>query len=180
MISLIKKLQQSGRVVTSLSLAALLASALPVGVLAQEGVVARQQQPQQQPKPPETPPSAPSTPPRNDTREQRERLEEHGTTNPNLPTERERRNLPAPGQAPVTNPAVTPTPGAPASQDANAAQNSITQPIAQSPEVGHKRTGVDLSQITPLSLQDAISLALQNNLDIAQFREGVQIASFNL
>src|SRR5437764_844539 len=148
MSSLIKKLQQSGRVVTSLSLAALLASALPVGVLAQEGVVARQQQPQQQPqqpKPPETPPSAPSTPPRNDTREQRERLEEHGTTNPNLPTERERRNLPAPGQAPVTNPAVTPTPGAPA-QDTTG-QNPITQPIAASPEVGHEPTGVNLNEV---------------------------------
>src|SRR5437868_7085508 len=179
MISLIKKLQQSGRVVTSLSLAALLASALPVGVLAQEGVVARQQQPQQQPKPPETPPSAPSTPPRNDTREQRERLEEHGTTNPNLPTERERRNLPAPGQAPVTNPAVTPTPGAPATQDTTG-QNAITQPIAQSPEVGHQRIGVDLSQSVPLAMRDAIALALQNNLDIEQYREGVQIATFNL
>src|SRR3982750_947485 len=91
MSSLIQKLQQSGRVVTSLSLAALLASALPIGVFAQNGVVARQQQPTQQqpqqPKPPETPPSSPTTPPRNDTREQRERLEEHGTTKPNLPAE---------------------------------------------------------------------------------------------
>jgi outer membrane protein len=182
MSSLIKKLQQSGRVVTSLSLAALLASALPVGVFAQEGVVARQQQPQQQPqqpKPPETPPSAPSTPPRNDTREQRERLEEHGTTNPNLPTERERRNLPAPGQAPVTNPAVTPTPGAPATQDTTG-QNAITQPLTLSPEVTPQRVGVDLSQTVPLAMRDAIALALQNNLDIEQYREGVQIATFNL
>ncbi|MFL6276672.1 MAG: TolC family protein [Blastocatellia bacterium] len=182
MSSLIQKLQQSGRVVTSLSLAALLASALPIGVFAQNGVVARQQQPTQQqpqqPKPPETPPSSPTTPPRNDTREQRERLEEHGTTNPNLPTERERRNVPAPGQAPVTNPAVTPTPGAPA-QDTTG-QNPITQPIAASPEVGHERIGVDLSQTVPLAMRDAIALALQNNLDIEQFREGVQIATFNL
>ncbi|HJQ24276.1 MAG TPA: TolC family protein [Blastocatellia bacterium] len=182
MSSLIKKLQPSGRVVTSLSLVALLASALPVGVFAQEGIVARQQQPaqqqpQQQPKPPETPPSSPSKPPQPDTREQRERLEEHGTTNPNLPTERERRNVPAPGQAPVTNPAVTPTPGAPA-QDTG--QSSITQPIAASPEVPETRVGVDLSQKAPLSVQDAIALALQNNLDIAQFREGVQIANFSL
>ncbi|HKP12890.1 MAG TPA: TolC family protein, partial [Blastocatellia bacterium] len=183
MSSLIKKLQQSGRVVTSVSLAALLtATALPLAAFAQNGVVARQQQPAQQPqqpKPPETPPSSPSTPPRPNVQEQRERLEQNGTTNPNLPTERERRNVPAPGQAPVTNPAVTPTPGAPATQDANG-QNPITQPLALSPEVTKQRTGVDLSQVQPLALQDAISLALQNNLDIEQFREGVQIANFNL
>jgi outer membrane protein len=181
MSSLIKKLQQSGRVVTSVSLVALLAAtALPLSAFAQDGIVARQQQPtQQQPKPPETPPSAPSTPPRPNVQEQRERLEQNGTTNPNVPTERERRNVPAPGQAPVTNPAVTPTPGAPAAQDANS-QNLITQPIAQSPEVGHQRTGVDLSQVQALSMQDAITLALQNNLDIEQYREGVQISSYNL
>ena len=60
MSSLIQKLQQSGRVVTSLSLAALLASALPIGVFAQNGVVARQQQPtQQQPQQPKPRPTLP-------------------------------------------------------------------------------------------------------------------------
>jgi outer membrane protein len=178
----IQKLQQSGRAVASVSLAAMLAAALPVGAFAQDGIVARQQPTQQQPqqpKPPETPPSSPSTPPSPDTRQQRERLEEHGTTNPNLPTERERRNVPAPGQAPAANPAVTPAPGAPAGQDTTG-QNPITQPLALSPEPTHERTGVDLSQVTPLALQDAIALALQNNLDIEQFREGVQIATYNL
>ena len=49
MSSLIKKLQESGRVVTSVSLAALLATtALPLGAFAQNGIVARQQQPAQQ------------------------------------------------------------------------------------------------------------------------------------
>src|SRR5690349_24974110 len=131
MSSLIKKLQQSGRVITSVSLAALLAAtALPLSAFAQDGIVARKQQPTQQPqqpKPPETPPSSPSTPPRPNIQEQRERLEQNGTTNPNLPTERERRNIPAPGQAPATNPAVTPTPGAPAGPAAR--QNPITQPL---------------------------------------------------
>jgi outer membrane protein len=184
MSSLIKKLQESGRVVTSVSLAALLATtALPISAFAQNGVVARQQQPAQQqpqqPKPPETPPGSPSTPPRDDTRQQRERLEEHGTTNPNLPTERERRNVPAPGQSPTP---ATPSQAAPGTQNPQdtTGQNPITQPLALSPEVGRERTGVDLSQVQPLALQDAIALALQNNLDIEQFREGVQIANFNL
>ena len=49
MSSLIKKLQESGRVVTGVSLAALLATtALPLGAFAQNGIVARQQQPAQQ------------------------------------------------------------------------------------------------------------------------------------
>jgi HAE1 family hydrophobic/amphiphilic exporter-1 len=179
MSSLRKKLQQSGRVVTSLSLAALLATtALPIGAFAQNGVVARQQQPAQQQ--PQQPTQQPAPPPKNDTREQRERLEEHGTTNPNLPTERERNNVPAPGQAPTVNPATSPAaPGTQNPQD-SAAQNSITQPLTLSPEVGHDRTGVDLAQVQALALQDAIALALQNNLDIEQFREGVQISQFNL
>jgi len=59
-------------------------------------------------------------------------------------------------------------------------QNPITQPLTLSPEIGPQRVGVDLSQKQLLPLQDAISMALQNNLDIESFRQGVQIAQYNL
>ena len=43
-----------------------------------------------------------------------------------------------------------------------------------------ERVGVDVSDQLPLSLQDAITLALQNNNDIDSARIDVQIAEFNL
>ncbi len=43
-----------------------------------------------------------------------------------------------------------------------------------------ERIGVDVSDQLPLSLQEAITLALQNNNDIDSSRIGVQIAEFNL
>jgi len=66
--------------------------------------------------------------------------------------------------------------------DASAGQGKsvFTQPIAQSPEVGHERVGVSLNQVESLRLAEAIQLALQNNLDIEGFRETVQIAQYNL
>ncbi|MFY9609228.1 MAG: TolC family protein [Blastocatellia bacterium] len=59
-------------------------------------------------------------------------------------------------------------------------QNPITQPLALSPEVGKQRVGVNPGEVAPLSLQDAITFALQNNLDIEQFRQGVRISQFSL
>jgi HAE1 family hydrophobic/amphiphilic exporter-1 len=59
-------------------------------------------------------------------------------------------------------------------------QNPITQPLALSPEVGTERVGINPGEVAPLSLQDAITFALQNNLDIEQFRQGVRISQFNL
>lgn len=59
-------------------------------------------------------------------------------------------------------------------------QNPITQPLALSPEVPKTRIGVNPGEVAPLSLQDAITFALQNNLDIDQFRQGVRISQFNL
>ena len=59
-------------------------------------------------------------------------------------------------------------------------QNPITQPLALSPEVGHQRVGINPGEVAPLSLQDAITFALQNNLDIEQFRQGVRISQFSL
>ena len=59
-------------------------------------------------------------------------------------------------------------------------QNPITKPLALSPEVQHIRTGVTPGQVQTMTMQEAIALALQNNLDIEMFRQGVQIAQQNL
>jgi HAE1 family hydrophobic/amphiphilic exporter-1 len=59
-------------------------------------------------------------------------------------------------------------------------QNPITQPLALSPDVSSQRVGVDENNKQLLTLQDVITLALQNNLDIEQFRQSVQIAQYNL
>ncbi|HWP43854.1 MAG TPA: TolC family protein [Blastocatellia bacterium] len=65
-------------------------------------------------------------------------------------------------------------------QSGQTTQNPITQPLALSPDVPDTRVGVNLDQKQLLTLQDAIALALQNNLDIESFRQGVQIAQYNL
>src|SRR5712692_2803007 len=59
-------------------------------------------------------------------------------------------------------------------------QNSITQVIPLSPEVSPRRVGVTEGEVQSLALQDGIAMALQKNLDIEQFRQGVQIAERNL
>jgi outer membrane protein len=59
-------------------------------------------------------------------------------------------------------------------------QNTITQPIAASPEVTRDRVGIRPGEVRALALQDAIGQALQNNLDIEQFRQSVRIAESNL
>ncbi|HXF40148.1 MAG TPA: TolC family protein [Blastocatellia bacterium] len=71
-------------------------------------------------------------------------------------------------------------PAQPAPQQNPQAQNPITQPLALSPEITRQRVGIKDGEVQSLALQDAISLALQNNLDIEQFRQGVQIAERSL
>lgn len=68
----------------------------------------------------------------------------------------------------------------PTQQEPAAAQNSITKPLTLSPDVPTTRVGVTPGQVQSLTMQDAITLGLQNNLDIEQFRQGVQIADRNL
>jgi len=68
----------------------------------------------------------------------------------------------------------------PTQQPSQSAQNSITQPIVGSPDVPRTRVGVTPGQELSLALQDGIAMALQNNLDIEQFRQGVQIAERSL
>jgi HAE1 family hydrophobic/amphiphilic exporter-1 len=113
MKSIIRKFQQSGRVLKAASLTALLAIWFPVAALSQERTVARRQEPGQ-------------------------------TTQ----------------QPPAKNP--------------------ITQALTLSPEVTRQRVGVREGDVRSLALQDAIALALQNNLDIEQFRQGVRISERNL
>lgn len=115
MSSLLRKLQQSSHT-AAIALLAISFAASPLAVFAQEGVVARQQQPSQ----------------------------------------------------PATQQQSTP------------AQNSITQPLVLSPDVTTARVGIKPGEVHSLALQDAIAQALQNNLDIEQFRQGVQIAERNL
>lgn len=181
---LIKKLRQSGRVIASVSMAALLTASMPLATLAQDGVVrVAQQQPTpapQQPKPPETPPGQRTDVPKPDIQRQREQQEEQGGTNKGLQTEREKRNIPSPGAVPVTPSSQQPSTVAPSAQDGSGAQNPITQPLALSPEITRQRVGVTEGQIQALALQDAIAMALQNNLNIEQFRQGVQISQSNL
>jgi HAE1 family hydrophobic/amphiphilic exporter-1 len=56
----------------------------------------------------------------------------------------------------------------------------ITQPLALSPPVGKERVGVRPGQQQLLTMQDAITFALQNNLDIEVARQSVQMAQSNL
>ncbi|HYL98793.1 MAG TPA: TolC family protein, partial [Blastocatellia bacterium] len=58
--------------------------------------------------------------------------------------------------------------------------SAITKPLAASPEVGPERVGVDLNQVENLPLQDAIAMALRNNLGIESARQSVRIAQYNL
>jgi len=159
------------------SLAALLTASFPVAAGAQDGIVAKQQQPaqQQQPKPPDTPPGQKKDLPKPDIQRERERAEE-GQVNKGQPTEREKSNIPPPGTAPVTPSAQQPTPAG----QTTATQNPITQPLTLSPDITRQRVGVVEGQKELLTLQDSIALALKNNLDIEATRESVQIAQYNL
>jgi outer membrane protein len=72
------------------------------------------------------------------------------------------------------------TPDRSPGQDQKLDTEAITRPLEESPPVGRERTGVDLNQVETLTLQDAIRLALLNNLTIEQYRQGVQIQQYNL
>jgi len=173
------------RLLATASLLSILSISFPLRALgvqvekAQDGVVAAQSQQQPQQQPPQTPPGQqPRTPPTPNTQTERERQEEHGTTNPALPTERERRNVPAPGAAPAAAPnaAEQTTP----SQNQQVPSSAITQPVPLSPDVPDTRVGVDNNQVENLSVHDAIAMALGKNLDIENFRQSVRISQYNL
>jgi len=110
------------------------------------------------------------------------------TSNPNSPTQ----TVPAQTQQQPaqTNPA-TPTlaPGQSVGNSTGVAPAELPEeppPIAPNfeapvrPLPSADRVGVDVANQLPISLQDAITLALQNNNDIDSSRIGVQISEFNL
>lgn len=183
---LLRRLKQSTKFVSAVSIAALITTSIPFAALAQDGVVAQEQRPtpQQQPRQPNTQPNTPSNPQRPvpvrpDTQRDRQRQEQTGETRPQNRTEQERRNLPPTGEAPATPTPTNPVQPGVLPQDPQTS-NSITQPLQLSPEVSRQRVGVTEGQTELLTLQEAIALALKNNLDIEAFREGVAISQQNL
>ncbi len=90
-------------------------------------------------------------------------------------------------QAPTPTPSALPTPSAAATPPLpNAQLPSEPPPIAPDfqapsrPLPSAERVGVDLANQLPLTLEEAITLALRNNNDIDTSRNDVQIAEFNL
>jgi outer membrane protein TolC len=94
-----------------------------------------------------------------------------------------------PGGAQTTNPAgVQQTPGQNVGTSGVAPAELPTEPPPVAPNFeaplrplpSAERVGVDMSEQAPLSLNDAIALALQNNNDIDASRIDVQVAEYNL
>jgi outer membrane protein len=87
---------------------------------------------------------------------------------------------------PATGQSQSPTPSKPAQSGQNPDEqqkldiSAITQRLEASPPVGPERAGVNLAQVENLTLQDAIRMALLNNLTIEQSRQAVQISQYSL
>jgi HAE1 family hydrophobic/amphiphilic exporter-1 len=149
----LRKLYQSGRVIAAASLAALLCASMPLAAFAQEGVKEATVARQQPPAKTQT--------------TEAQKADARGTE--------------AKGEQEKAETGIVSVAQQTAQQPSSQTdQNPITQPLTLSPDIGHERVGVDLNQKQLLTLQDAISMALQNNLDIESFRQGVQIAQYNL
>jgi outer membrane protein len=162
-----RKVSQSIKLVVSASLTVMLSASLPLSVFAQdkapEGVIAKENRVA---TPQTTKPVDASA--KKDVAKEESKTEEKTTTTNESATN-------ATAGVIKTDKASEPQP---VSQQSN--QSSITQPLALSPEVGTQRVGVNLDQKQPLSMQEAIAMALQNNLDIESFRQGVQVSQYNL
>src|SRR5712672_249511 len=76
-----------------------------------------------------------------------------------------------PTAAPEAPPAIQQLPVPVVAPDYRAEQKPL-------PEIG--RVGVDMNRQHPLSMREALSLALENNKDIEVARENVKIAEFDL
>ena len=124
------------------------------------------QQNQQNPQNPNSPLN--QVPAQNQTQKQTTQTQTQTTINPAaVPTTQPTQNVGTTGIAPTVLPD-DPPPVAP----------DFQAPLRPLPSA--ERVGVDVSDQLPLSLQEAITLALQNNNDIDSAKIGVQIAEFEL
>jgi outer membrane protein TolC len=163
-----RKVSQSIKLVVSASLTVMLSGSLPLSIFAQdkvqEGVIAKESRvaPSQTAKPVDGVA-------KKDVAKEESKGDEKATATSETAT-----NANASGIVKIEKPSE------PQSAGTQQNQSSITQPLALSPEIGRQRVGVNPDQKQPLSMQEAIAMALQNNLDIESFRQGVQISQFNL
>lgn len=163
-----RKVQDSIKVIVSTSLAAVLAVSLPVAAFAQEsagegtGVIARENRLSQAQNAKATDAAAkeikPEAKPEAKPAEGKPESATEGGT----------------GIVKIEAPAASATP------QTGTTQNPITQPLKLSPDVGTQRVGVNPDQRQLLTLQEAIAMGLQNNLNIESFRQGVKISEFSL
>ena len=134
----------------------------------QPGQTTQTQQTQQNRVNPQNSPPLTQTPGQNQNQTQTQTTTPTNTTNPSNPTTQPTQNV---GTSVGVAPAVLPDDPPPVAPDFQAPMRPL--PSAE-------RIGVDVSDQLPLSLPEAITLALQNNNDIDSSRIGVQIAEFNL
>ncbi|HEX8734035.1 MAG TPA: TolC family protein [Pyrinomonadaceae bacterium] len=100
--------------------------------------------------------------------------------------------VPSPSITPPPAPTVSPTPVSPPTPVVNDAQNVTPDNLKGVPQIAPNyrsddkslpelgRVGVDMMQQRPLTLREAIMMALENNKDIEVTRENVRIAEFDL
>jgi HAE1 family hydrophobic/amphiphilic exporter-1 len=164
-----RKVSQSIKLVVSASLTMVLGASFPLSVFAQdgvrEGIIAKENQVAQ----PQTAKPA-ETAAKKDVAKVEPKADEKAETSSGVAT-------PSNVESGVVMAGKT---GLQQQGGQNPNQNSITQPLALSPEVGTQRVGVNPDQKQALSMQEAIAMGLQNNLDIESFRQGVQISQYNL
>ncbi|HEX8737052.1 MAG TPA: TolC family protein [Pyrinomonadaceae bacterium] len=127
-------------------------------------------QPQTLPQPPSRPPVSTATPPppQGTTPEQQRQNQPQPSTSPQTPIQTPGQNVGDSRVAPTTDLPTEPPPIAP----------NFEAPLRPLPSA--ERVGVDVMNQLPLTLDEAIRLALQNNNDIDSSKIDVQIAEFNL
>lgn len=143
-----------------------------LALLAVASVKAQNPQPQTLPQPqsPSQPPVTTATPPppQNTSPEQQRNNQPQPSASPQTPIQTPGQNV---GDSNTTAPTDLPTEPPPVAPNFEA-------PIRPLPSA--ERVGVDVMNQLPLTLDEAIRLALQNNNDVDSSRIDVQIAEFNL
>jgi HAE1 family hydrophobic/amphiphilic exporter-1 len=143
-----------------------------LALLAVASVKAQNPQPQTLPQPqsPSRPPVTTATPPppQNTSPEQQRNNQPQPSASPQTPIQTPGQNVGDSNTTPPTDLPTEPPPVAP----------NFEAPIRPLPSA--ERVGVDVMNQLPLTLDEAIRLALQNNNDVDSSRIDVQIAEFNL